>query len=413
MSDFDASSARTMKRYLLMAGVALLGLLLVNAALCVFADPYFVLGTPTIVGLTRDKTAATSWPRLSKAYLVARARPRTILIGSSTTDIGFNPESHVWPTSMRPVFNLGIDGALPDTELAFLRHALAASHPAQVFLAVSFIDSVQAVHGRPGVTVAGQAGYQDRLLVRPDGSLNPEHARAQFDDLVFSTVSFTATLDSLSTLLKQNSRGATRQTELGWNNGAIFTAWARQDGPYGLFMNKDREKIAQFSRFKDGMVVQLAPVARMVQACNEAHTKLVVVVLPSHSDAMEALHLLGFDAAYDAWKTNLMAGIYQAGGDVAVWDFSGFNPYTTETIPSPADRSSSLKWFWEPIHFKVELGDLMVSRMLGAPQPAQFGVLLTRAKLPAEIAEFHTAERQWASAHPADVGRIQAIVVAQ
>jgi hypothetical protein len=403
-------AAPTMRRYVLLACALLFLLLAGNAGLCVLADPYCVIGTPAVAGLTRDKPAAAIWPRVSKAYLVARAQPRTLLIGSSTTDIGFDPESAVWPASLRPVFNLGIDGALPETELGFLRHALAVSHPVQVILAANFIDSVVSAARRVGATQQSKVAYQDRLRVLPDGSANPDYARGHLEDLVFSTLSFTATLDSVATLLDQQRTGTTLLTAQGWNNGAIFRTWARQDGAYGLFMNKDREKIVQFLGWKNGVSVQLSPVAAMVAACRAAHVKLVVTILPNHSDEMETLHLLGLDGAYDAWKTDLLAQVSAADKDVPVWDFSGFSSYTTEELPAPGDRSAGLRWFWEPVHFKTELGDLMIARVLGAPQPADLGVKLTPANVAASLAAFHAGERQWAEQHPADVARLRAVI---
>lgn len=79
-------------RYLAIWAATLATLLIVNIALCVFADPYAILGTPPIAGLTARKPAAAAWPRLSKPTLVARVQPTTLIIGSSTTDIGFDPD---------------------------------------------------------------------------------------------------------------------------------------------------------------------------------------------------------------------------------------------------------------------------------------------------------------------------------
>jgi hypothetical protein len=127
---------------------------------------------------------------------------------------------------------------------------------------------------------------------------------------------------------------------------------------------------------------------------------------------METLQQLGLDADYDAWKTSIVEGVAKAAprGDVAVWDFSGFSRYTTEPIPAPGDRVHRLRWFWEPVHFQADLGDLMIARMSGSPAPADLGVRLTPANLRVQLADYHVAERAWVAAHPADVARIAEMV---
>ena len=371
-------------RYLAIWAATLATLLIVNIALCVFADPYAILGTPPIAGLTARKPAAAAWPRLSKPTLVARVQPTTLIIGSSTTDIGFDPDCHAWPPTARPVFNFGIDGALPETQLRFLQHALAVSHPTRIIIAANFVDSVS--DHAPAAT----EDFDARLRARADGSPNPGYARGRLADLVFATLSFTATLDSLSTLFSQHEPDATIQTAAGWNTGAVFRRWVRQDGAFALFLNKDREKIPQFRRWTHTMFVQTAQTIAMVRAARDHGAQVTLLILPNHTDEMEALHQLGLDQAAQAWKTALFAAL----PDTTIWDFSGATPYTTEALPAPSDRTTQLRWFWEPIHFKSELGDLMIARIFGAP--GDFGV---RGPADAGLSG-------WETAHLDDVRRI-------
>jgi hypothetical protein len=45
-----------------------------------------------------------------------------------------------------------------------------------------------------------------------------------------------------------------------------------------------------------------------------------------------------------------------------LWDFNSIAPYTTEPIPPGGDTQTRMKWFWDPGHFKKELGDVMLDR---------------------------------------------------
>lgn len=95
-----------------------------------------------MAGLNADKPAAADWPRLTKAYLVDAVRPTTIILGSSSTDVGMNPDSASFPATAKPVFNLAIDGANPGTLLRYMQHAYARNTPNLILLGISFDDAI-------------------------------------------------------------------------------------------------------------------------------------------------------------------------------------------------------------------------------------------------------------------------------
>jgi hypothetical protein len=410
--DTVAESRARLVRYLAIWAVPLAVMLACVVALCVFVDPYAVIGTPRIAGLTSDKPAAADWPRLTKAYMVQRAHPATLIIGNSTADFGFNPDSAAWPASYRPVFNLAIDGGLPRTHLRYLQHALSVTHPTEVLISVNFTESFVMPSRKLSAAVQDQFAFEPRMLVSPDGSPNPDYYTGHLADLVFSTLSFTAVSDSVTTLLHQHDPDATYETAAGWNDGGKFHRWAREDGFYGMFMNKDREKIPQFVRWRAQKSLDIEPVLAMVRLAHAHGAHVTLAIVPNHADEMDALRQLGLDPDYDSWKKAIVDGAASsASGDrVTIWDFSGFTPYTTEALPGPGDHAHTVKLFWEPVHFQARLGDLMIARMYGAATPADLGVKLTPVDLPAQIGAFHRAEAAWVLGHPADVARISQII---
>lgn len=408
----EPHAASVYARYLAWWAATLVALLALCAAFCAAVDPYAVLGTPPMPGLTARKPAAADWPRLTKAYVVQRVQPHTLVLGNSSADVGFNPESPAWPRPARPVYNLGIDGGLPQTDLRFLQHALAVSHPAQVIIPVDFVESM--VNAPQKVTVAtdGEFDFENRMRVAPDMSPNPGYWRARLADISFTTLSYTALADSLRTVLTQNDPGATFETGLGWNDGGKFRRWVREDGFATLFADKDHEKIRQWQRWRGWRHVQEDPVVQMARLALSRGAQPVILILPNHADIMEALRQLGLDADQDAWKTRLVANIAAIGGAVPIWDFSGYSPYTTEAVPAPGNRAQKLRWFYEPIHFQPELGDLMIARIENTGGAADFGTRLNAANIAARIAQYHAAQANWVRAHPADVARIAAIMAA-
>jgi hypothetical protein len=395
-----------MARYMAIWAIALVLMLGAVAALCAIVDPYNVIGTPGLPGLTAQKPAAVHWARLSKAYLIQRHHPVTLILGSSSADVGFNPDSPAWPAAARPVFNLAIDGAGPDVFVRYLQHALATTAPKHVVVAINFIESLNLPPRRVTAAAAQPFDFEPRMRVLPNGAPNPAHARAHIADLVFATLSFTALSDSLATLLHQHDPDTAYETTSGWNDGGELRRWAREDGFFRLVVDKDREKIAQYKIWRTRKSLQIDPVLRLVRLARAHGADVTLVIPPNYVDTMESLRQLGLDADYDAWKSAIVTGGTAAGA--TIWDFSGYSPYTTEPLPAPGDRTRRLRWIWEPVHFQSALGDLMIARWCGAP--GDFGTILTPANLAAHIAGYHAAQAAWVGAHAVDVARISALV---
>jgi hypothetical protein len=106
---------------------------------------------------------------------------------------------------------------------------------------------------------------------------------------------------------------------------------------------------------------------------------LTLVIAPHHVDTLELYWRAGLWPRVEQMKAELIA-LAQAGG-VTLWDFLDYSSFNTEPVPAPGDRRTPTCWFWEPTHFKKQLGEVMIQRMFGADGPA-FGTVLTPASLP-------------------------------
>lgn len=232
-------------------------------------------------------------------------------------------------------------------------------------------------------------------------------------DMTFATLSIQALTDSISTLLRQDKPLDTYQTRQGFNTGGKFLRWAQTEGPYALFMDKDRMKAPDLLRWSLHPMLDINPVGDMIRLAQSQGSRIIVFVVPNHVDEVEIQRQTGIAPQVLAWKAALAAIVEQAalpGQPVPLWDFTGFSRYTTEPLPGPGVTAAQMQWSWEPIHFKPALGDLMIQRMLTDGGPADLGALITSANLPERAAAFDEAQRDWVAAHPADVARIAAVV---
>jgi hypothetical protein len=407
-----------MRRFLGIWLVSLLGLAAMVLAITVGIDPYGVIGTPTVRGINADKVAAADRPRLTKPLMVERRDWQTLILGASNTDVGMNPESDAWPVPLRPVFNYAIDGGDPVAQLRFLQHALVSIHPKLILVAIELED---AMRGPPGTVKASPAveaaeaaayGYEDRMRVLRDGTPNPAYALNRVKDTVFATFSLQALQDSVLTVLRQNDPERTRETAQGQNSAGNFAKWLRTEGSYTLVMDKDRERTPKLLAWAAaGGLTTTAPLGEIVRAGHAHGAEVIVFIMPSYVDQLEVLRQTGLMPLFERWKMDVARTLESADPAAAptpLWDFSGISQYTTELLPGARDLDHPLHWFWEPIHFRTALGDVMVRRMLDGA--GSWGDRITTQNLPARAAQQAALQRQWAETHPADVARLAAVV---
>jgi hypothetical protein len=54
----------------------------------------------------------------------------------------------------------------------------------------------------------------------------------------------------------------------------------------------------------------------------------------------------------------------EPGSEVRLFDFAQESAVSREPVPPPGDRHTQMRWYWEAGHFKSELGDRLVARMM-------------------------------------------------
>lgn len=374
--------------------------------LCVAVDPYRMYGTPVLPGWTELKPQIYDQIDLAATYQLERVRPITLLLGNSRVEVGINPESPHWPAAAQPVFNGALPGRDLRTAVDMLRQAIAVHVPKTVIVGLDILDFLQ----KPDPLPPPQAPIgpeERRLLVDRNGKPNPARRLQVWRDRGATTLTVDAVGDSLATLLDQNPRTTATLTPLGFDPLNQYRVFAARQGYYELFAQKNaiyRKQYAhrptpdftQPERYADFRALQ------QIFAQAKAHgIELILFIHPYHADYFDMLQRAGLWSSFEAWKRALVAMVAAANASdarepIRLFDFSGYNRYTTEPVPPVGDRRTAMRWYWEAGHYKSALGEEMLPRMLG--QGGAFGVALTSdniepvlAQIRADGARYHAA----------------------
>jgi hypothetical protein len=386
-----------MKRYLWALLLFTLGFLALVAGVNAVVDPYGIHRLADLPGVNQSKPTIGEHGPAYKAYQVARVQPRGLILGNSRAESGFDPQHPAWPQDARPVFNLALRGTGSDVALSYFRHTLelarAAGQPAPklVVLGVDFIDFF---------TEQAKLDASQPPLPRVD--------LRTLTDRVQSLLTLGALLDSAATVWAQPDTYSAHLTAQGFNPMRNYEALATREGYHALFAQKGEVYARNFANLAS---IQPPPVQARAQAfadlaavmaeCASLGIELRLVIYPYHAQFLEAIRLAGLWPAFEAWKLALVAQVEAAATAsnrpaVPIFDFNLYNQWTTERVPSSADKGTAVVSFWEAGHFKKELGDALLQRVLGPATPDdQLGQRLTSANVQSSLRALREGSAQY------------------
>ncbi len=369
----DVSTLR--HRYVMALGAFVTVLLLASAGLNAWVDPWLAyLGSP------EDRFAAQRRYGLAgKAGLAERIDSPVILLGSSRTETGLDPEH---PALLEhhghPGINLGLPGCnMLQTRLVFDR-ARQVGRPRAVYLCIDFHQFVVEPHTLDDLRVPGRdlAGWMD-------SPFNPEYAALAFH--AGNLFSFEPTLQ----VLQLNLRG--RRSEM-TPRGLLLRKQSR--GARQSFASLFGSKLVRSLRAQHRIQTSLeSDFAHILEVCDRDQISIVVLIQPVH-----ALYLVMLDR-YDAWDEfeewkRRLVGVVEStkSTDVPLWDFTGFDEYQREMLPTD---DAGMQYFYEASHYKPRLGDLVLWKLHGRDEVESRDLSGFGARLTSSMIEDHlNAQRE-------------------
>lgn len=372
-------------------------------------NPYGIYDPDIKRGSYEIKPHAGANGIMAKAYQVQRMKPRTLVLGNSRAEVGFNPESRAWPQELQPVYNLALPGTGPMTSLHYLEHATTVKKPVAVILGVDFMDFLVHEDAVSYLAEGKSPSMERRLLVTSSGRPNPDYLLQRIEDFSATVLSLDALIHSISTVNAQNDLYPTNLTERGFNPMRDYEGIARREGYYAMFLQRDQENARAYLRRPKNIFVgentsspQLEVLRRITVVCQKQNAELHIIIYPYHAHLLEIFHETGLWPVFEEWKRTLVRITADANRSrnvsrIQLWDFSGYNAISAEPVPEPEDRTTTTRWYWEAGHFKQELGDVMLRRMFAEPDRitnTTIGVKLTPENIELEIQQIQR-QRSW------------------
>ncbi|TGE33836.1 hypothetical protein E4K68_03180 [Desulfosporosinus sp. Sb-LF] len=335
-------------------------------------DPYGIWKL-TNFSLNNQKIEKYNHQRLFKAEDIIDLKPKVVLLGSSRTFFGLNPDYYEKITGQK-AYNAGFSAANTEEELAYLRHALAnQSDIQQVIIGLDFYSFNEHNTGRKDFTL-------DRL--------GKDHINwSDFTNILFSQDGVQASLNTIKFNLNNKL-----PEPLIFPNGHISASGIKQFHILGVDGKEAFERelkvyinSGEFYYNYKYSAQRLQDVRTMIELCKERKIDVKVFISPSHATQWEAIRTSGLWGQFEQWKRDISA-------ITPVWDFSGYNSITTETI------SNTMQYYWDNSHYTEKTGELIVDRLLNhdvASIPKDFGRLLKPETVNQAIKEINSERVTW------------------
>ena len=407
------------KRYL--TGLALLvgggiGLL---ALFNFVVNPFNLYAGPRISGFNDYKYELAKHSRLSKAAEVRRLKPDCLILGSSRAQVGLDPGHPGWSGCAR-AYNLSHLGGTLYEARRYLQDAEYFTKPRVIVLAVDFLMfNVYRPSQQPGF-------LEMRMVTRADGQSNPEWRSVYLQELMSGLISHQTAAASWSTIFPSYRRRMAGPEDGFWEYTREDSDAIARYGQREIFLGNEESFMTRHwfpaprHRFRahDAQtgVDSFDDLRAMLRLAHRNKASFLLHISPAHARQWEALAQAGLWTQWEEWKRMLVQvndeEARRAGrAAFPLWDFSGFNSYTTEAVPPPGDRKNEMRWYRESSHYRKELGDRVLDVVLGTYSRERdvardFGVRLDAHSIENHLAATRAARVRWRAQYPQDVAEI-------
>lgn len=306
-----------------------------------FVNPYNIFAIERIEGLNTFKPEAGKRVRTFKKYQPIYQQPHTLIIGNSRVEMGLDPHHRVF-SHIPSVYNLGVPGLGVNSQLQYAQRVIQSASVKQVIIAIDFAD----------------------FLTRTAHQFKPNVLHVQpIKEKYAALWSLDSLKASIVTLVRQDSLGSNRLTN-GFNPANDYIPIIQYEGQDVLF----EQKIDMLHKmFKDKVWDQqlmlnehnsdLAILQQYLTPWIEQDITIKLFINPYHRDYYVTLAQHDLLTSFDDWRA-LMAERFSHQVDFCDFTALGYDKSDNRL------NKSELAFFWEPAHYKKELGDIMLPQIV-------------------------------------------------
>lgn len=366
------------KRYLTYFFTILITLLLCIGGFNTLIDPFARYQWLTLAGINAEKTqVAITGVRTLKAMMLAQGHYQALILGTSRANVGLDPKH---PLLTEATYNAALDGSnIYELEKVF---DFAIRHNPELKLMIIALDFLT---------------FSNQRTVNADFAQSRFAAKPSWWTQLGHTLSVDESYYAIKTLWDNQSQRQAAYQAIYTPNGLAkrrFPATPRRLFRQILTQNflVNRYTYAGFCYSMD----RLARLRRMLATAERHHITVKLFISPIHAWLLETIRIMGLYPTYTQWQRDLTQLL-------PLWDFSGYNAFTTETVTA----NQPMRWYWDASHYRRALGDIILTQLLTAQGPSDFGVLIQQTNIEAHLQHQRQAQQRYQQRHAQDIALLE------
>ena len=365
------------RKYLLRLLIALLVSLLALGLFNAFIDPHRFFNLVTIKGLNEYKPYVTKM-RLRKPIHIYQRRPTILIMGSSRAGGGLHCED--FTTKVSECYNTALRGITTYEQYRLLEHAITVAATAnkkieRVVLKLSYATFTE--------TDFTKEGFEEALAAHENEGISFTLRKAVLEKYLYALFSWEALTDSRMTIEYQDKSYAWRATGV-WNfeedgSWKTYVLPRFKNDPERLHTNRSK----QWGSSVNAMVGQFAELktqidqhtdfersyenfAKLLDLAYSHHIAMDMMFPSEHADYLRLMDEAGIWPYMENWKRSIILMNEQIAAEhnatpYIIWDFGGYNEYSTEPTWDQLPLGQSMQWYEDIVHFQGSLGALMLA----------------------------------------------------
>ena len=340
------------------------GLYLTIGVFNLTVDPYGIYNLLVIEGFN-DVKPQNNQQRMVKTLQLRKLRPKGIILGSSRTNYGLDPEHVAWRFDSRPVYNLSMSFISPAEIYKLLKYANSLNHLNEVIIGLDFFS--YNIYQTDPIS----NDFLDLASVTKNGDIHISSLAKEFQNTLFS---FTAIEKSFKTIFYKGSQFGSPYGLKHHNDkrsprvlsNLFFSRLYK-----GLWFPKPNSKFCLYNENKESK--KFEQLGKIINFSIRNNIELKIFINPIHADLLELMSFMNLWPLYENWKrglVNLIATINKQKSketSIRLWDFGDYNSITTEKIPLSTDLEKAMQGYFEVSHYKKSVGDIILDKVLTHP----------------------------------------------
>jgi len=346
--------------------------------------------------------------RLAKAYKLKALKPKGIVMGTSSSQLGIDPDHPGWDENTQPRYNIGLPGANPYETLRYFQHSQEISQPKQILIGLNYVvfnlffplsDDFNESH----------------MVVSSEGTLkNHSH-----DNLSLTLLSLSATKASQKKLFYRgngthflNGRAIPQENASESRNSRLALMNAATKFVPMLLMPPPGHRFCLYDETESNY--NFLYLRKILKLAKENRSDVRLFIQPTHVYLLEVLRILGMEKGYEKWQKELINVVedinskYSESRPFPLWNFGGYNSVTMTEVPPSEAANRSMLWYWDLGHYNKMLGDLIQDRIFNFHQPGRlvpedFGTRINSINIDLHHNTQKIKQRQYMKTYPNDI----------